>query len=392
MKKERSTMLTRLGNKSRASASSPKTLPLTMSSVFSFEDIKTLDEVYDGEREGYVYTRMRNPVHDSLGEIMSHIDGGEDAQIFSSGMAAITMTILSHVSPGDHIIASHVLYGETFIFLKYELSRYNIEVSFVDFEKEDGASHFKANTKLVYIETISNPLIAVTDIPTISKLAHEKGAKVMVDNTFATPLLCQPLQLGADIALYSATKYICGHGDITGGIVVSDYKTIANIRTKGTLYGTVMSPFDSWMLIRSLKTLDVRMKRHSDNALKLAEYFARHEKIKEVFYPGLTSSPSHKLAKSLFQDNLYGGMLTIDVLGGAEKAYALVEALEHIDFVPSLADVETMVSCPSKTSHRDMNDIELEKAGISKGLIRISVGLEHVEDLIQEFDEALKSI
>ena len=392
MKNNCNTILARLGGKNPKSASIPKNIPITMSSVFSFEDIETLDDVYEGRKEGYVYTRMMNPVHEALSEMMFTIDGGEDAQVFSSGMSAITMSILTQVNPGDHIIASNVLYGESYIFLKYELSKYNIEVSFIDIEKDSLENHYKENTKVVYIETISNPLIAITDIKSVCKSAHNHGAIVMIDNTFATPVVCRPIELGVDIVIYSATKFICGHGDVTGGIVVSNKEIIKNIRAKATLYGTIMSPFDSWLLVRSLKTLGVRMKQHSSNALKLAEYFESNPKINAVFYPGLKSSKYHKIANEIFTGNGYGGMLTIDIKAGEKAAYKVIDSLENIQFVPSLADIETTVCCPSKTSHRDMTDEELENAGISKALIRISAGLEDVEDLISEFEKVLKSI
>ncbi|WP_220095133.1 PLP-dependent aspartate aminotransferase family protein [Bacillus sp. 03113] len=392
MKQNFKTMLTRLGSHNPKSLSVPETIPLTLSSVFAFEDVDSLNKVYDGEAEGFIYSRMTNPVHEALKEMMFTIDGGEDALVFSSGMAAITSTLITHLKSGDHVLASHVLYGETYEFLKYQLSKFNIDVTFVDFDQEDFEQHFKPNTKIVYTETISNPMMAVNDITKLAKVSHKHHAKLVIDNTFATPIVCQPLKLGADIVVYSATKYLCGHGDVTGGIIVSDKETIKAIDKVGTLYGGCMSPFDAWILIRSLKTLELRMKEHSNNALKLAVFFESHPKIKKVFYPGLHSSPNFQLANSFFNNGLFGGMLTIDLKGNDESYRTFIDNLEGIKFVPSLADVKTSVCSPAITSHRNLNDHELKEVGISKGLIRISTGLENIEDLISEFEKVLQLI
>lgn len=392
MKKSFATSLAHLGEKNPPSVSSAKSIPISMSSVFVFDDVETLDAVYEGKANGYVYSRNGNPVHDALQEIIANIDEGEDAQVFSSGMAAITMAIISQVKAGDHIIASNVLYGGTYQFLKVELDKFNVEVTFIDVVNDDVEKYFKPNTKLVYVETISNPLMEAIDINDISNKAHSHNAKLIVDNTFATAVVCQPLKLGADIVVYSATKYLNGHSDVTGGAVVSDKETINKVKNTGVLYGPMMSPFDSWLLIRSLRTLELRIIQHSNNALKLAEFLEKHPKIENVYYPGLISSPSYKIANKIFNSNLYGGMLSIDLKNGEKGAYYLIRELETIKFVPSLAGVTTSVSYPVKTSHRALNNEELKKANISKGLIRVSTGLENIDDLISEFDRALSKI
>ncbi|NMM65809.1 PLP-dependent transferase [Clostridium sp. P21] len=392
MKKSFATSLAHLGEKNPPSVSSAKSIPISMSSVFVFDDVETLDAVYEGESKGYVYSRNGNPVHDALQEIIANIDEGEDAQVFSSGMAAITMAIISQVKAGDHIIASNVLYGGTYQFLKVELDKFNVEVTFVDVVNDDVEKYFKPNTKLVYVETISNPLMEAIDINDISNKAHNHNAKLIVDNTFATAVVCQPLKLGADVVVYSATKYLNGHSDVTGGAVVSDKETINKVKNTGALYGPMMSPFDAWLLIRSLRTLELRIIQHSNNALKLAEFLEKHPKIENVYYPGLINSPSYKIANKIFNSNLYGGMLSIDLKNGEKGAYDLIRELETIKFVPSLAGVTTSVSYPVKTSHRALNDEELKKANISKGLIRVSTGLENIDDLISEFDKALNKI
>lgn len=392
MNKSFATSLTHLGEKNPPSVSSSKSIPISMSSVFVFDDVETLDEVYEGKADGYVYSRNGNPVHDALEEIITKIDEGEDSQVFSSGMAAISMSIVSQIKSGDHIIASNVLYGGTYQFLKTELSKFNVDVTFIDVVNDDIDKYFKPNTKLVYIETISNPLMEVIDLRVIADKTHNHKAKLIVDNTFATAIICQPLKLGADIVVHSATKYLGGHSDVTGGIVVSNKDIITSVKNTGALYGPMMSPFDAWLLIRSLRTLELRIIQHSNNALKLAEFLEKHPKIENVYYPGLKSSPSYNIANTIFNNNLYGGMLSIDLKSGEKGAYELIRQLETIKFVPSLAGVTTSVSYPVKTSHRALNNEELKAAHISKGLIRVSTGLENIDDLISEFDKALNKI
>lgn len=392
MDKSFASKLVHLGEKSPESVTRTKSLPISMSSVFVFDDVETLDQIYDGEAKGYIYTRNGNPVHDALAEIMFNIEEGGDALVYSSGMAAITLSIISQVKAGDHIIAANVLYGGTFQFLKTELARFNIEVSFVDPINEDINPYFKSNTKVVYVETISNPMMEVVDLDKIAKITHQHGAILIVDNTFATPVICQPLTLGADIVAYSATKYLCGHSDVTAGIVVSSKEIIKKIYPTGLLYGPTMSPFDAWLVVRSLRTLELRIIQHSNNALKLATYLETNPKISKVYYPGLSSSPTFDVAKRIFNNNLFGGMLSIDLANGEKGAYELIRNLETIKFVPSLAGVSTSTSYPAKTSHRALNDEELKKANISKGLIRVSTGLENVDDIIAEFEKALDKI
>lgn len=363
-----------------------------MSSVFAFDDVETLDQVYAHEKEGYVYSRMSNPGHDALASMMAAIEEGEDARVYSSGMAAITMAIMSHIKSGDHIIADKVLYGGTYTFFTDELAKLNVEVSFLDFKKDDIEGHFKENTKIVYLETITNPLMDVLDIKKFADIAHKHGAKLIVDNTFATPVICQPLSLGADIVVYSATKYICGHSDVIAGVVVSDKETMERVHKTAAIYGPTMSPFDAWILVRSLRTLELRMKQHSENALKLARFLEDQPQVSKVHYPGLESSATHALAKESFANDLYGGMLSVDLAGGEEAAFNLIRELENIKFLPSLASFSTSTSYPSKTSHRGVPEKEREEAGITMGLLRISIGLESADDLIKEFANALKNI
>lgn len=392
MHKKFMTKLTHLGEKVPAGVVPPKVPPIYLSSVFTFDDVETLDKIYEKEETGYVYSRLSNPSHEVLKEIMTNIDEGDGAQVYSSGMAAITMSILANVKAGDHIIADNVLYGGTYQFFKEQLTRFNIGVSFVDLKRDNIENYFRPNTKLIYMETITNPLMEVVDIKKIADTAHEHGAKLIVDNTFASPIICQPLKHGADVVVYSATKYLCGHSDIIGGVVVSDKATIEEIGKVGSIYGPTMSPFDAWLLTRSLRTLEMRVVQHSNNAQKLAQFFDSHPKIKQVYYPGLKTSQYNDVARKIFNNNLFGGMMSIDLGEGEAGAEKFIKSLNNIKFVPSLACYTTSISYPAKTSHRGMTEEEMKKSGITKGLIRISAGLENIDDLLDEFNKALNQI
>ena len=381
-----------MAKKIAASVSVPKVMPIYMSSVFSFDDVETLDGVYDGSQSGYVYSRMDNPSIESVNEILAAAEESENSLVFSSGMAAIITCIIAHVKSGDHIISSLVLYGGVYDYLKNEITRYGVEVDFVDFVNDDIEKYFKPNTKLVYSETISNPLMEVVDLCKIAAITHKHNCKLVIDNTFATPVICQPLKLGVDICVYSATKYLGGHSDIIAGAITSDKETISHIKRFATLYGATMSPFDAWLLARSMRTLDLRMKQHSSNAQKIAEYFENHDKIEKVYYPGLKSSPFNTVAMKIFNNGLCGGMLSADIVGGEKAARTFIKECKTIHFVPSLAGVATSISYPAKTSHRAYTKEEMQRVGISMGQLRFSIGLENAEDIIEEFDKVLKKI
>lgn len=392
MKKDFMTKLTSLGNHVPDSVSPPKVAPIYMNTVYSFDDVETLDAVYANEKQGYVYSRNANPTHDQLSEIMAAIEEGEDSRVYGSGMGAISMAVLANVEAGDHVIADKVLYGGTFQLFNEQLRKFGVETTFLDLENDDIEKHMKPNTKLIYLETITNPLMGVVDIRKVADVAHRHDAIVIVDNTFASPVICQPLNLGADVVVHSATKYICGHSDVTGGVVVANKDMIKKIHNTAAILGPTLSPFDAWILIRSLRTLEIRMKEHSENALKLAEYLEKQPQISKVYYPGLKSSPHHELASEIFMNDMYGGMLSIDLAGGEKAAYEFVRELETIKFLPSLASFSTSLSYPGKTSHRALTEKEREEAGISMGLIRLSIGMENIDDLIKEFDKALKKL
>lgn len=381
-----------LMKKVASSVSVPKVMPIFMSSVFSFDDVPTLDSVYDGSAEGYVYSRMTNPGTDAVCEVLASAEGCDSGIAFSSGMAAITTALIGSVRAGDHIISSPVLYGGVWDFLANEITRFGVEVTFVDFLTDDVEKYIKSNTKVIYTETITNPLMEVMDIPAISEIAHKHGCKLIVDNTFATAVIAKPLSLGADIVVYSATKYLGGHSDIIGGAVLSNKDTINHLHRFSTLYGATMSPFDAWLLTRSLRTLELRVKKHSENALKVAKFFESHPKIEKVYYPGLESSHYYELGQKLFVEGRCGGMVSADIKGGEEAASKFIAECETIKFVPSLAGVSTTISYPAKTSHRAYSKEQMEACGISAGQLRFSIGLEDADDIIAEFEKVLEKI
>ena len=382
-----------LAKKIAAGVSVPKVLPIYMSSVFSFDDVPSLDAVYAGEAFGYIYGRNGNPNQAAVAECLAVAEKADDALMFGSGMAAITTCILALVSAGDHIVSSPVLYGGVYDFLKNEMPRFGVEVTFVEFDNiEEVKAAIRPNTKLLYTETIVNPTMNIYDLDAISALAHEHGCVLAVDNTFVTSFVCRPMEHGADIVLYSTTKYLGGHSDIVGGAIVSDQATINKLRHAHAVYGGQMGPMECWLLCRSLRTLEMRVAKHSENALKVAEFLEKHPKIEKVYYPGLASSKYRALGDKLFIKGRFGGMMSADIAGGEEGASRFIAACETIKFVPSLAGVSTTLSYPAKTSHRAYNAEELKAAGISMGTIRFSIGLEDPDDIIAEFEAALAQV
>ncbi|MBQ5310735.1 MAG: aminotransferase class I/II-fold pyridoxal phosphate-dependent enzyme [Oscillospiraceae bacterium] len=374
---------------SRTYSSVPEVQPVYMSSVFAFDDTQSVDDIYEGINDGYVYARMKHPNNDAVSEILAKLDGAEAGLVFSSGMAAIITSIISVVSAGDHIVSSPVLYGGVRSYLENELKRFGVSVTFTDFsDVKNVEAAITPETKLVYTETISNPLMAVPDLPAIANVAHRHGALFFVDNTFS-PVVADPISYGADVTLYSATKYLGGHSDLVAGAAVGRADIISGISKQLVLYGSVLGAAESWLLARSLRTLELRVTKQSQNALKIAQYLEKHPAINRVYYPGLESSPSHDTAKKLFTSGLYGGMLSADIRGGADAASKVIDNLGFIKYVPSLAGTSTSVSYPARTSPRSYSRSELEKEGITEGLLRFSAGIEDADDIISQLDRTL---
>lgn len=369
-------------------------VPIYQSSTFIFESAEQGGKRFALEEPGYIYSRLGNPTTNALEEKLALLEGAEAAVAFSSGMGSITSSIWPFVKEGDHIVAGHTLYGCTYAFLSHGISKFGVEVDFVDVrDPESVRKAMKDNTKLVYLETPANPTMGLTDIEEIAKIAHTvEGCRVIVDNTFATPYLQNPLALGADIVVHSATKYLNGHGDIIAGIACGTAEDMAQVRLVGLkdMTGAVMSPNDAFLMMRGMKTLGIRMDRHCDNAMKVAEFLENHPKVEVVHYPGLESFPQYELAKK--QMRKPGGMLSFEVQGGVEAGRIIMNSVKLCSLAVSLGDTETLIQHPASMTHSTYSKEELAEAGIAEGLVRLSVGLEDVEDIIEDLRQALERI
>ncbi|QGH35750.1 aminotransferase class I/II-fold pyridoxal phosphate-dependent enzyme [Gracilibacillus salitolerans] len=351
-----------------------KVTPIHQTSAFTFQNLEDIENFYNGERE-YLYTRVGNPNTDELGQAVAKLETAPTGLATSSGLSAIMVGILSIAQAGDHIVASEDLYGGTYELLANELTSFGIEVSFVSF-KNDLENAIKENTVLLYTESITNPLLRVENLEKIVEIANKHNLKTMVDNTFATPYLVQPYRLGVNLVAHSATKYLGGHSDITAGVLAGDEELIAKAKTKTVNLGSNLSPFEAWLTVRGLKTLSVRMERHVKNAAKLAEALAEHPAVDRVYYPEYVSEQGN------------GAIVTIDITNKADIS-TFFESLDWIKIVATLAGVETTVSYPIGTSHRNLPELSQQALGITKGLIRISVGIEDAADIISTMKQAL---
>lgn len=342
-----------------------------------------------GESTGFDYTRSGNPTRNTLENVLATLEGGARAVAVSTGMAAIT-TVLVHFEQGAHIIATHDCYGGTARLLKLYHEQKKLEVSFVDLSDPSSiVGHIKGTTRCLWIETPSNPLLNVVDVAALSDVAHEHGLLVVVDNTFLSPVNFRPFDLGADVIVHSTTKWLNGHSDVCGGAVVSKsaehgerFQYLANA------LGTTTGVFDSWLVLRGIKTLAVRMKQHEENAIRIAHYLNRHSAISEVFYPGLDTHPSHALATK--QQKGYGGVISFRVKGTyANEVCSILRSTRLFALAESLGGVESLIEHPATMSHASMGEELREKAGITDDIIRISVGIENVNDLIADLERAL---
>ncbi|MBZ0162127.1 MAG: methionine gamma-lyase [Notoacmeibacter sp.] len=366
------------------------TPPLHLTSTFAFETAEAGGEIFAGERPGYIYSRISNPTLDLLERRVASLEGAEAALATASGMGAITSTLWTLVSPGDEIIVDKTLYGCTFAFLRHGLAKFGITITHVDLtDAANLAAAISQKTRIVYFETPANPNMRLVDIEATAKIARAAGAVTIVDNTYATPLLTRPIELGADIVVHSATKYLGGHGDLVAGIVAGSTEMIATIRTTGMkdMTGAIMAPFNAMLVLRGLKTLKLRMDRHSESALHVASVLERHPAVAQVFYPGLKSFPQHDLARR--QMSAFGGMIAFELKGGYAVGCAMMNRLELIRRAVSLGDAETLVQHPASMTHSTYTREEREEHGISEGLVRLSVGLEDCDDILADILQAL---
>jgi cystathionine beta-lyase/cystathionine gamma-synthase len=369
--------------------SRPVSVPIYQTSTFAFADPEACAAALNDPDAGFAYSRYRNPTTGALEDAVADLEGGAAAIATSSGMGAINAVLLALLRPGDHVIAQRCLYGGTYSVFTSLASRYGIGVSYITGrDPEELAAAVRPESRLLFLETIANPTVAVGDLPALLAAGRAAGLTCVVDNTFATPVLCRPIEHGADIVVHSATKYLGGHDDVTLGLVVFADREMHRTLWKSSVdLGVAADPFAAWLTVRGLKTLVLRMARHCANAAFLAEGLAAHPAVAAVHWPGLASHPDHTVARRLLSG--YGGMVAFDVTGGREAGLRFITALRLAAMGPSLGGVETLVLHPASTSHRQLDATGLSAAGIGEGSIRVSVGLEHPEDLWADFQQAL---
>ena len=359
--------------------------PIHLSTTFAKERTEDIDV-------GYVYSRTGNPTRDVLEIRLAALENARYALAFSSGMAAESTVILSLLKEGDHIIAFDDLYGGTKRLFNKVMHRFGIRVSYVDLrDLELVGESIRSNTRMIWVETPTNPLMKLADIRELSSLAHDHDIIVVVDNTFASPYFQRPLELGADIVVHSVTKYIAGHSDVVGGaVMVNDESLYERLRFHQNAVGAILSPFDSWLVLRGIKTLALRMERHEYNALHIARYLESHDMVERVYYPGLESHPQHELARK--QMSGYGGMLSFEIKGGLENAKRFVESLKIFSLAESLGGVESLIEIPALMTHASLSREERLKIGLRDNLIRVSVGIEDLDDLIGDLESGFRVV
>lgn len=368
--------------------------PIYQTSTFIFDSAEQGGRRFAGEEKGYIYTRLGNPTNTQVEEKVALLENAEACASMASGMGAITSCLWTILEAGDHIVAGQTLYGCTFAYLNHGLQRFGVEVTFVDTrDPENVRRAMRNNTKVIYLETPANPTLDISDIESISNIAHEKeDCVVVVDNTFSTPYLQRPLDLGADIVVHSATKYLNGHGDVIAGFVCGEKDFIENVRLVGIkdMTGAVLSPFDAFLINRGLKTLEIRMERHCENAFKVAEFLESHPIVEKVYYPGLKSFPQYELANK--QMKLPGAMISFQIKGGMEEGKKIMNTVKLCTLAVSLGDAETLIQHPASMTHSPYTPEEREVYGIPDSLVRLSIGLEDVEDIIEDLKGALDAI
>jgi len=371
------------------------TTPIYQTSTFIFENCKQGGDRFAGLEGGHIYTRLGNPTTDALEARLAALEGSEACVAFGSGMGAVSSVLWTICKQGDHIVADKTLYGCTFVLLSQGISRYGVDVTFVDMSDIDSLKNaLREETAVVFFETPANPNMKIIDIKAVADVshAHNPDIKVIVDNTFATPVLQQPLSLGCDVVIHSATKFLNGHGDVIAGCACGKADFLADVRLFGLkdMTGAVLGPFEAFLVLRGLKTLDVRMERHCSNALKLVDYLKSHPKVENIYFPGLVSHPGHEIAKK--QMSSFGSILAFEVKGGREAAIKLLDNMQMCTLAVSLGDPETLVEHPASMTHSTYDPESLNEAGISEGLVRVSVGLENIEDIIADFEQSFAQI
>jgi methionine-gamma-lyase len=366
-------------------------VPIYTASVFAFPDADEAATIHNELKPGYYYGRLSNPTTAALERVVAELENAESAVAFSSGMSAVTAAVLSACKSGDHLVAPKSMYSTATNLFRYLEDRFRIETSFIDATTaQNYRESTKENTKLYWLETPSNPLLQITDLQAVSSIAKEAGIATVADNTFATPYNQRPLELGVDAVIHSATKYLGGHSDLTAGVVAGNPKIVETARHEaGKLFGGNIAPQVAWLVMRGIKTLGLRMERHNHNASALANMFYGHPKVHFTYYPGLESHQNHAIARGQMYG--FGGMVGIDV-GSNNAAKDLINNLKLCKIATSLGGVETIIQHSASMTHATLSPEALAAAGVSDGLLRISVGIEDIDDLKRDFEEALSKI
>ena len=366
-------------------------VPIYTASLFAFSDAEEGVAIHNYDKPGYFYGRLGNPTQDALEQAVAQLEGGEDCLSLASGMAAISAAILTIACTGDHVVAPRSMYSTTTNLLGYLSDQFGIDTTYVDATDPDAyRTAIRAETKILWIETPSNPTVQITDIAAVVAIARQNGITTIADNTFATPFNQQLLGMGVDISVHSATKYLGGHSDLTAGVMIGSKEHVENARHGASkFFGGNIAPQVAWLVLRGIKTLGLRMERHNENALALARFLAGHRKSVEVFYPGLESHKNHDVAKRQMKG--FGGMLGLDV-GSAEAAKTFVNNIKLCTFATSLGGVETIIQPTALMTHATLSEEKRALAGISDGLLRISVGIEDIRDIVADITQALEKI
>ena len=367
--------------------------PIYMTSTYAFDNVAQGAARFSGEEKGHFYSRISNPTQEILETRLADLEEGEAALATASGMGAITATLWTLVGPGDQVLVDKTLYGCTFSFMEHGLKKFGVDICYADFtDHADLQRHLSDKTKVVYFETPVNPNMRVIDIAAVSALVkgYSSDIKIMVDNTYCTPALQRPLTLGADLVVHSATKYLGGHGDLIAGAVVGDAETIQQIRLFGLkdMTGAVISPMTVFLILRGIKTLQLRMERHCQNAQAIAEMLEAHPAVDQVFFPGLKNDPWHSIASRQMDD--FGGMIALELNGGYDAGVRMLNKLKLVKLAVSLGDAESLIQHPASMTHSAYTLEERAEHGISEGLVRISAGLETIEDIIADLQQALE--
>lgn len=365
--------------------------PIFLTSSFVYENAAEAAAKFSGQEPGNIYSRFTNPTVATFEKRLAALEGAERAVATSTGMAAIMAVAMSYLKMGDHVICSRAVFGSTVSLFEKYVAKFGVAVDFVDLtDLQAWKNAIKAETRLLFVESPSNPLAEIADIQGLAEIAHANGALLAIDNSFCTPVLQRPIELGADLVVYSATKYLDGQGRALGGAVVGNHKLLDEVFAYVRTTGPSMSPFNAWVFLKGLETLRLRMKAHSESAQQLAEFLNQHEKVEKVYYAGLTSHVGHAMAAK--QQSAFGGIVSFEVKGGRESAWTVIDQTQFISITGNLGDTKSTITHPATTTHGKLPAEAKEIAGIREGLIRVSVGLEDIDDIIRDLSRGLDLI